>query len=176
MLVSTKGRYGLRMMIDIARNSGEDGQTRVSLREIGHRQGISAKYLEQLARLLCRGGLLLGSRGQGGGYVLGKEASEIRVGDILRAAEGSLAPVACLARTDAVCARRETCEVLGFWEGLDRVIANYVDSLTLAEMVARIESPAVVAGPCLANVAPSVPAELELEFGSPGAREDRPEE
>lgn len=158
MLVSTKGRYGLRMMIDIARNQGAQGQTRVSLREIGNRQGISAKYLEQLARLLCRDGLLLGSRGQGGGYVLGKDAADIRIGDILRATEGSLAPVACIARTDTECPRRETCEVRNFWEGLDHVISDYVDSMTLAEMVASIETDDVTPGPCLSNVGERTPA------------------
>lgn len=149
MLVSTKGRYGLRMMIDIARNQGAQGSSRVSLREIGTRQGISAKYLEQLARLLCADGLLLGSRGQGGGYVLGKPADQIRVGDILRAAEGSLSPVSCLARTDTVCPRRDMCETLSFWEGLDEVIARYVDSFTLADMVESIEVDEVFPGPCL---------------------------
>ena len=149
MLVSTKGRYGLRMMIDIARNQGAQGSACVSLREIGTRQGISSKYLEQLARLLCADGLLHGSRGQGGGYVLGRPADQIKVGDILRAAEGSLAPVSCLARTDTVCPRRDLCETLDFWEGLDGVIANYVDSFTLQDMVDSIETTDVLPGPCL---------------------------
>ena len=93
MLVSTRGRYGMRMMIDIARHQG---QGRVALREIGERQGISVKYLEQLARALCAAGLLEGSRGQGGGYVLAKSADDITAGQILRAMEGSTAPVSCL--------------------------------------------------------------------------------
>ena len=98
VLVSTKGRYGLRMMIDIARHQGPGN---ISLREIGERQGISVKYLEQLARSLCAAGLLQGSRGQGGGYVLGKPADSMTAGEILRATEGSTAPVSCLARDDA---------------------------------------------------------------------------
>lgn len=154
MLVSTKGRYGLRMMIDIARHQGA---SRVSLREIGERQGISAKYLEQLARLLCTAGLLHGARGQGGGYVLSKAPEDILIGDILRATEGSVAPVACLARTQVECPRAETCETRDFWEGLDAVITGYVDGVTLAELAAKVDcgDDEVTPGPCLAyNAAP----------------------
>ncbi len=146
MLVSTKGRYGLRMMIDIARHQNAG---RVSLREIGERQGISSKYLEQLARLLCSGGMLAGSRGQGGGYVLAKDPGDIRVGDILRSAEGTVAPVACLAHTELECPRAGVCETRGFWNGLGRVIDEYVDSYTLADLVAMQEREDVVPGPCM---------------------------
>ncbi|MEE8716423.1 MAG: Rrf2 family transcriptional regulator [Coriobacteriales bacterium] len=146
MLVSTKGRYALRMMIDIARNSDHGP---VSLREIGERQGVSAKYLEQLARLLYSAGLLVGSRGQGGGYSLAKPAAEILAGDIIRATEGTVAPVACLARTDTVCPRACYCETNRFWTGLDRVITEYVDSYTLEDLVQMQDSDEVVPGPCL---------------------------
>lgn len=153
MLVSTKGRYGLRMMIDIARHQGE---SRVSLREIGERQGISAKYLEQLARLLCTAGLLHGARGQGGGYLLSKAPEDIKVGDILRATEGSVAPVACLARADVDCPRAESCETREFWEGLDSVITSYVDGSTLADLASRHCGDEVKPGPCLAyNAGPA---------------------
>ncbi len=152
MLVSTKGRYALRMMIDIARQPSD---RRVSLREIGERQGISAKYLEQLARLLCAQGLLVGSRGQGGGYTLPRKPEEILAGDIIRATEGTVSPVACLARTDATCPRASHCETNPFWRGLEEVIANYVDSFTLADLVASQKSDEVVPGPCMSYV-PSI--------------------
>lgn len=151
MLVSTKGRYGLRMMIDIACHQGT---ARVSLREIGERQGISAKYLEQLARLLWAAGLLNGARGQGGGYRLSRAPEDIRVGDIFRATEGTVAPVACLVRgSETDCARSESCETRRFWEGLDVLITQYVDGCTLAELVARKDDDDVVPGPCVSNVA-----------------------
>lgn len=146
MLVSTKGRYALRMMIDLARQKGEG---RVSLREIGSRQGISPKYLEQLARLLCGAGLLEGSRGQGGGYVLARSARDITAGDILRATEGTMAPVACLAREDTQCPRSFACETNPFWRGLDDAINGYVDSFTLQDLVDAQTSDEVVPGPCL---------------------------
>lgn len=146
MLVSTKGRYALRMMIDIARQPGGE---RVSLREIGHRQGISPKYLEQLARMLCNAGLLLGSRGQGGGYVLAKPALQISAGDILRATEGTVAPVACLASTDVMCPRSYACETNSFWEGLDQAIEAYVDKFTLEDLVDMQNNDEIVPGPCL---------------------------
>ena len=132
MLVSTKGRYALRMMIDIAERC-ERG--RVSLREIGERQDISAKYLEQLARSLCASGLLNGSRGQGGGYALSKSAAEISVGEILRSAEGTVAPVSCLAHPEMVCPRHDTCKTIEFWTGLDETIERYVDGWTLDDLV-----------------------------------------
>jgi Rrf2 family protein len=146
MLVSTKGRYALRMMIDIARNSGRGP---ISLREIGERQGVSAKYLEQLARLLYSAGLLIGSRGQGGGYTLAKPPEDILAGDIIRATEGTVAPVACLARTDVTCPRQSVCETNEFWTGLNDVITKYVDSFTLAKLVEMQKSDEVVPGPCL---------------------------
>ena len=132
MLISTKGRYALRMMIDIAEHSERE---RVSLREIGQRQDISAKYLEQLARSLCASGLLNGSRGQGGGYALSKGADEISVGDILRSAEGTVAPVSCLAHPETACPRRDECTTIEFWAGLDDAIERYVDAWTLDDLV-----------------------------------------
>ncbi len=147
MLASTKGRYGLRMMIDIARNQDEEGK--ISLREIGERQGISVKYLEQLARLLCASGLLRGSRGQGGGYVLARPTDQISAGDILRATEGSTAPVFCLNPTNGNCPRSWACETVGFWRGLEDAIEAYVDGVTLADLVCECEEGGVTPGPCL---------------------------
>lgn len=147
MLVSTRGRYALRMMIDIARHQ-QGG--RVALREIGERQGISVKYLEQLARSLCANGLLEGSRGQGGGYVLGRDPSLISAGEILRATEGSTAPVSCLTG-DEKCPRQADCETNGFWVGLDKMINVYVNSYTLADLVNDSKGTGTTPGTCVAN-------------------------
>lgn len=147
MLVSTKGRYGLRMMIDIARHQDEGN---VSLREIGERQGISVKYLEQLARSLCAAGLLEGSRGQGGGYALARPARCITAGAILRATEGSTAPVSCLVGgDDEHCPRQHDCETAAFWLGLDKMIAAYVNGYTLEDLVNDSQE-CSDPGPCIA--------------------------
>ncbi|WP_139650607.1 RrF2 family transcriptional regulator [Raoultibacter phocaeensis] len=136
MMISTKGRYALRLMIDIA----EQGEgSRVPLREVAERQSISIKYLEQLAGSLVRVGLLKSMRGARGGYVLTRPALEITAGDILRAAEGSCAPVACLEDDFGVCPRRDECNTISFWEGLDRTIEEYVDGVSLADLVKRHE-------------------------------------
>lgn len=132
MLVSTKGRYALRLMVDIAQN---DFAGRVSLREVSEREAISLKYLEQLVRPLVQAGFLRSVRGKGGGYALAQEASSIRAGDVLRAAEGSTIPVACLGLEEGLdCPRSNTCATVGFWAGLDGVIENYVDGVTLADL------------------------------------------
>lgn len=132
MLVSTKGRYAMRLMLDVCRY---DSEGVVSLREVSEREDISLKYLEQLARSLVRTGLLQSTRGKGGGYRLGKDPADIVVGDVLRAAEGTTAPVACASlEGDGVCPRSADCAMLGFWTGLDAVIEQYVDSVTLADL------------------------------------------
>ncbi len=156
MLVSTKGRYGLRMMIDIARHQ-ESGN--ISLRELGERQGISVKYLEQLARSLCAAGLLQGSRGQGGGYVLGKPASRITAGEILCATEGSTAPVSCLVSDSVQCPRQPDCETAPFWIGLDKMIAAYVNGYTLEDLVNDSEE-CTSPGPCVSVAHRGVAAAL----------------
>ena len=145
MLVSTRGRYGMRMMIDIARHQG---QGRVALREIGERQGISVKYLEQLARALCAAGLLEGSRGQGGGYVLAKSADDITAGQILRAMEGSTAPVSCLTG-DEECPRQADCETNAFWVGLNKIISAYVNGYSLADLVNDSQGTGLTPGSCI---------------------------
>ena len=134
MMISTKGRYALRLMIDIA-EQGEDA--RVRLREVAERQGISIKYLEQLAGSLVRAGLLKSTRGARGGYVLTRSSDEMTAGDVLRAAEGSCAPVACLEDDFGVCPRRSECNTIAFWEGLDKTIENYVDGVTLGDLVKK---------------------------------------
>ena len=131
MKISTKGRYALRLAIDVARWQDKGP---VSLREASKRQNISIKYLEQLARQMVSANILHSIRGAHGGYVLAKEAIDITAGDILRACEGGTAPVACLEDDFGVCPRRNECETIQFWEGLDDVIETYVNSKTLAEI------------------------------------------
>ena len=131
-MISTKGRYALRLMIDIA-EQGEDA--RVPLREVAERQGISIKYLEQLAGSLVRAGLLKSTRGARGGYVLTRPSDEMTAGDVLRAAEGSCAPVSCLEDGAEACPRRDQCVAINFWRGLDQAIEDYVDNVTLADLV-----------------------------------------
>ncbi len=132
MKVSTKGRYALRMMVDIAENSTGE---RIPLKDISERQGISVKYLEQIVPNLTRAGLLRSERGSGGGYSLAKAPSQYTVGEILRAIEGKLAPVACLEDETNQCQRCTYCKTLDFWEGLYTVIADYTDSVTLQDFL-----------------------------------------
>lgn len=131
MLISSKGRYALRLMVYIAAFGGMEGK--VALREIADREDISLKYLEQLVRPLMQAGYLRSVRGKAGGYALAKPADEIRAGDILRVAEGTTAPVACEG-LDGACARAGLCSTVKFWTGLDTVIEEYVDGVTLADL------------------------------------------
>lgn len=135
MMVSTKGRYALRVMIDLA-ESGQDNY--ISLKSIAQRQDISEKYLESIISLLVKSGLVEGVRGKGGGYRLTRAPEQYTAEDILRVAEGTLAPVACLACTPNQCAREPDCKSLPVWQKLDDIIHQYLSSLTLAE-IARAE-------------------------------------
>ena len=132
MLVSTRGRYALRVLIDMAEHQSEDY---VPLKEIAQRQEISEKYLESIVKTLVKGGVLTGLRGKGGGYRLGKPPDQLTVGAILRITEGSLAPVSCLEDGAASCARVEVCRTLSMWQGLDRVIREYLDGFTIADLM-----------------------------------------
>ncbi len=132
MKISTKGRYSLRLMLDIAQH-GE--MSNVSIRGISERQGISTKYLEQLVSMLVRVGYLKSIRGAQGGYRLAKKPSEYTVGDILRITEGSLSPVSCLDDEVNQCPRVASCPTIGVWKGLYETINNYVDSITLEDLV-----------------------------------------
>jgi len=133
MKISTKGRYALRVMIDLAiHDTGEY----IALKDISLRQGITIKYLEQIVTVLNKSGLLRSMRGNNGGHRLAKSPGEYKVGDILRTMEGDLAPVECLAITSgADCPRAEECATLDFWKGLDNVINEYVDKFTLQDLV-----------------------------------------
>jgi len=131
MKISTKGRYALRVMLDLALHEG-DGL--IPLRDIADRSSISLKYLEQIISTLNHAGFLVSTRGASGGYKLVRTPAEYSVGDILRAAEGSLAPTVCT-EEDTMCERREECITYPFWLGLDRAINAYVDSVTLADII-----------------------------------------
>ena len=131
-MISTKRRYAIRVMIDLALYGG-DGY--ITLKDISARQEVSVKYLEQVIALLNRSGFLRSLRGNNGGYKLAKSPESITAGDILRAAEGSLAPIACLKEEPYGCERSATCSTIDFWKGYYKVILNYVDSITLQNLV-----------------------------------------
>ena len=124
MKFSTKSRYALRLMAELARYAPG---TTVSLKEISERQNLSLKYLEQIVTPLARVGLVKSERGSQGGYRLSRPAAQITAGDILRAVEGEIVPVPCLATSAESCPHRAQCETLGFWEGLNQVINQYID-------------------------------------------------
>ena len=135
MMVSTKGRYALRVMIELAQRDGDDY---VPLKELAQRQGISDKYLEAIVKLLVKGGLVAGARGKGGGYRLAREPRDYTVREILQLPEGSLAPVACLESGFPPCSRAESCPTLPMWQGLAARINAYLEGITL-EMLANPE-------------------------------------
>lgn len=132
MRISTKGRYALRMLVYLAAHE-EDGF--VSLKEVAEMQNISKKYLEQIVPMLNKGGLLRTNRGNRGGYMLAKRADECTVGDILRATEGNLAPVSCLEYAENDCPRADDCATLYIWEGLYKTVSDYLDSITLQDIL-----------------------------------------
>lgn len=132
MKISTKGRYALRLMLDIAINGTA---APVRLKDAAKRQSISVKYLEQIISLLVRAGYVKSVRGPQGGYRLVKKPQDYTVGMILRQAEGSMAPVACLENESADCDRRGTCVTLRIWKELDEAIHGVLDKYTLADLV-----------------------------------------
>jgi Rrf2 family protein len=131
MLISTKGRYALRAVVDIAENSTA---TRVSLRSVAERQNISDKYLEAIVKPLVVAGVLVSVRGKNGGYQLARAANEITAGDVIRAVEGEVAPVPCTSADGQRCERQTDCRTAQFWVGLERVVDQYLDSITIAEL------------------------------------------
>lgn len=132
MKISTKGRYALRMMVDLAEHQN-DGY--VALKDIAKRQNISKKYLEQIVPLFNKSDVLKTNRGYQGGYMLAKAPDKYTVGDILRLAEGSLAPVACVEQNAAECPRSAECPTLPIWQGLNKVINDYLDNITLQDVI-----------------------------------------
>ena len=131
MIVSTRGRYALRVMIDLAENSNQE---RIPLKEIAERQGISQKYIESIMTLLSKNKFVDAVHGKGGGYKLNKKPQEYRVGDILRLTEGTLAPVACLEKNAPPSDRKKFCRTLPMWTKLDKLVEDYLDSVTLSDL------------------------------------------
>ena len=132
MLISTKGRYALRVMIDLVEHQSEGY---VPLKEIAERQEISEKYLESIIKILVKAKMLDGLRGKGGGYKLTRAPEQYTVGSILRLTEDSLAPVSCLENGAVPCARAAEYRTLPMWQGLDKVINEYLDGILLSDLV-----------------------------------------
>ena len=131
MLVSTKGRYALRAVIDIAEHAST---SRVSLRSVAERQGLSDKYLEAIAKPLVVAGVLASVRGKNGGYQLARPASQITAGDVVRAVEGDFATAPCNSIDNKSCERRGDCRAMRFWTGLERTVDDYLDATTIADL------------------------------------------
>lgn len=130
--ISTKGRYSLRMLLDLAEHAN-DGF--IALKDIAQRQGISKKYLEQIVPILNKTDILKTNRGFQGGYMLAKTPDKYTVGMILRLTEGSLSPVACLDHNPVQCERSSECATLPIWQGLSKVINDYLDNITLQDIL-----------------------------------------
>lgn len=137
MKISTKGRYALRLIIDLAENK-EKGY--ITLKDIAERQNISKKYLEQIVPMLNRAGVLKTNRGYQGGYQLAKSADQYTVGEILRITEGNLAPVSCLEHAENECPRAGECKTLFVWEGLHKTILEYLNGITVQDIIDRAAS------------------------------------
>lgn len=132
MMVSTRGRYALRVMVDLAQHQGQ-GLT--PMKDVAKRQQISLKYLEKILPVLSKHHYISGTQGKGGGYQLTRRPDEYRVGDILRLTEGDLAPVACLEPGAPPCDQRESCPTRSLWCELGQRISEYLDSVTLADLM-----------------------------------------
>lgn len=132
MMISTRGRYCLRVMIDLAEHQGEGY---IRMKEVAQRQGISLKYLEKILPILAKNNIIDGIQGKGGGYRLTRKPEAYTLGEILTLTEGSLAPVACLECGAAPCDRAAECQTLPIWTELDRRINEYLNSVTIADLV-----------------------------------------
>jgi len=131
-MISTRGRYALRVMLDLAQNQ-EDGY--VPMKDVAVRQNLSLKYLEQILPALKKNNMVVGIQGKGGGYRLTREPDKYLIGEILRVTEKDLAPVSCLAEGAKECELKKSCKTIGFWEGLNDVVNSYIDSKTLADLM-----------------------------------------
>lgn len=137
MLVSTRGRYALRVMIDLAEHQSSGY---IPMKDVAQRQEISLKYLERILPVLARNGLIEGVQGKGGGYRLTRAPEEYRVGEILRLTEGDLAPVACLECGAQICDRVESCRTISMWTGFHHLINEYFDGITIGDLMRRPET------------------------------------
>ena len=140
MLVSTKGRYALRVMLELAQSQPD---TYMPLPLIAQRQGISEKYLESIIAVLSKAGLVDGLRGKGGGYRLTRPTANYSVGEILRLTEGSLAPVTCLEGAENPCPRAGECTTLPMWQKLDDLINTYLDGVSLSDLLSQTDGKAL---------------------------------
>lgn len=131
-MISTRGRYSLRVLLDLAQNQG-DGY--VPMKDVAFRQKLSLKYLEQILPILKKHQFVTGIQGKGGGYRLTKNPEEYVIGEILRATERDLAPVSCLSKGAEECTLKASCKTIGFWEGLNTLVNEYMDSKTLADLM-----------------------------------------
>jgi len=134
MIVSTRGRYALRVLIDMAEHADQE---RIPLKEIAERQSISQKYIEAIMTLLSKNGFIDGVHGKGGGYKLNRKPEDYKVGDILRLTEGTLAPVSCLQKDAAACEKKAQCRTIGMWTKLDELVENYLDSVSVADLMKK---------------------------------------
>ena len=132
MIVSTKGRYALRVMVHFAKRGGEEY---IPLKEIAEAEGISQKYLESIMTLLSKGGFVDAVHGKGGGYRLNRKPEEYTVGSILKVTEGDLSAVSCTSQGAAACSRSECCDTLHMWEKLDKLINDFFESYTIADLL-----------------------------------------
>ena len=140
MIISTRGRYALRVMIDL---SQQDPDSYTPLKEIAARQEISEKYLENILKSLVTQGFILGLRWKGGGYRLNRPTADYSVGEILRLTEGSLAPVTCLEGAENPCPRAGECTTLPMWQKLDDLINTYLDSVSLSDLLSQTDGNAL---------------------------------
>lgn len=136
-MISTRGRYAIRVMLELAQNQNDNFKP---MKEVAESQGISLKYLEQILPVLTKSKLVETSHGKGGGYKLTRTPDKYKIGEILRLTEKDLAPVACLAEGAAKCDRRKACRTISFWSGLNDVVNNYIDSVTLADLLGQNKS------------------------------------
>jgi len=134
MLISTRGRYALRVMIDLAENQNEGY---LPMKAVAERQGISLKYLEKILPVLTKNGYIEGVHGKGGGYRLTKEPELYRIGDILRLTEGDLASVSCLENGAEPCQNSGKCRTVAMWSGLNKVVNDYFDGITLKDLMEK---------------------------------------
>lgn len=137
MMISTRGRYALRVLIDLAEN--QTGEY-IPMKEVAARQEISLNYIERIMPILTKANLVEGLHGKGGGYRLSKAPERYRVGDILRLTEGDLAPVACLGCDAKACGRSKDCRTLSMWERFYAITNDYFDNITLADLMRPAES------------------------------------
>ena len=143
MKISTRGRYAVRLMLDLALNNSDHY---ITIKSISERQDISSKYLEQIISILSRAGYVKSIRGAQGGYKLARPAEDYTVGSILRLIEGSLVPVACMDDDHNTCPRCETCVTLDVWKRIDEAVSGVVNTVTLADLVRQSSRSTCAAG------------------------------